>query len=108
MINVFRAGKVTKVKLGDLLISADSIGQIKDGQILASGNVMIDGFLHLEEDIYIEPFNQPDDFSMGTNEIVDLGDRGQLSGKGKIYISYNQAIENGLSTANFRKHHYEW
>lgn len=101
MINVFRAGKVTKVKLGDLLISADSIGQIKDGQILASGNVMIDGFLHLEEDIYIEPFNQPDDFSMGTNEIVDLGDRGQLSGKGKIYISYNQAIENGLSTANF-------
>ncbi|MBS7528310.1 VWA domain-containing protein [Fusibacter paucivorans] len=90
-LNVYRAGTTTKVKLGDQLITADTIGQVGTNQFIASGNVMINGFLHIDQELQIEAYNLPNDFAISPEGITDIGENGNLYGEGKLYISYSQA-----------------
>lgn len=88
MFNVFKSGSISSVKVGSVTITADSIGQTGDATFLASGNVMINDFIHSAGDMEITVNNtglSELDFSADT---VYLGDNGKLSGESKLYVSY--------------------
>jgi Mg-chelatase subunit ChlD len=98
---VFRAGCTASVRLGDTLITAERIGQTTDNQFVASGNVMINGFLRSSAPMTIKAYELPEKFSLTqASGVVSLGKSGSLSGKGKLYISYGRASAQNKSFAN--------
>ncbi len=88
---VFRAGVTTGVRIGGTIIKADSIGQISDNQFVASGNVLINDFLHYDSSLEIRAAELPQDMKLEANQTAYLGNSGQVSGNGTLYISYAQA-----------------
>lgn len=101
VINVFRAGTTTSVRIGEHTITADVIGRVGDRSFIASGNVMINGFIHSNAPITITAYKLPEDLEIKVNETAYLGDAGALSGNSKLYISYKQASENGKLSRAF-------
>lgn len=86
---VTKAGTATSIKIGTkITITADSIGQIEEDTLVASGNVMVNGFLHVSDDMTIKVNDMPDDLELKPNITITVGSIGTLSGNAKIYISY--------------------
>lgn len=100
---VFRAGTSTSVRLGVMTITADSIGQVSDNKFVASGNVMINKFLHSDGDMEItvtdignieESSDSEKAGSSGVNvdlvqgKTVKIGEGGTVSGQSRLYVSY--------------------
>lgn len=101
---VFRAGTVTSVQMGNVLIMADNIGVTGESgsrtELTASGNVSINGFLYSTGELTITPDNQLADENLSAvgQEALYLGASGSVEGSGKLYASYAQAVaaaENG-------------
>lgn len=90
MFYVFRAGTTTSVRLGCTTITADTIGQTGDNTLVASGNVMINGFVHSAGDMEIKVDNMNSDIDLTADNSVYVGDSGEISGNSKLYVSYAQ------------------
>lgn len=90
MFYVFKAGTTQSIRLGCTTITADVIGQMADDKLVASGNVMINGFVHSagEMEITVEGMNP--DIDLTANSSVYVGEEGKLEGHSKLYISYSQ------------------
>ena len=90
---VFRAGTASAVRIGGTVIRADTIGQISENTFVASGNVLINDFIHFSANLEIQASALPEDFSMDSGQTSYLGNSGTVSGNGKIYISYPKASQ---------------
>lgn len=88
LFKVFKAGTTTSIRLGDMTITADAIGQTADDRLAASGNVMINGFVHSSGDMEIIVDNMDPDLSLVANKTIKVGDSGKVQGDGKLYVSY--------------------
>lgn len=97
MFYVFKSGTTSSVKLGCTTITADTIGQIDDNTLVASGNVMINGFIHSAGDMEITVDNMDENISLKSNTTTYVGDSGKLEGESKLYISYEQQKKNNGS-----------
>lgn len=64
LFKVFKAGTTTSIRLGDMTITADAIGQTADDRLAASGNVMINGFVHSSGDMEIIVDDMDPDLSL--------------------------------------------
>ncbi len=98
---VTRHGTTKSVKLGDLNVEADQIGQVGDSNFVASGNVRINGFLHSDSQLTLTAYNLPSDFDIDSGKVVDLGDSGRIAGTGRLYISYAQSKGDDLLSQGF-------
>ncbi len=100
---VFRAGTVSSVQMGNLFIMADNIGVTSESgsrtELVASGNVSINGFLYSTSELTITPNDQltDDDLSQVGQKALYLGANGAVQGDGKLYASYAQAMETSES-----------
>ncbi|WP_124068386.1 VWA domain-containing protein [Clostridium sp. E02] len=94
-IYVYRAGTTQSIKVGADIITADAIGQISDKNFVASGNVMINGFIHSNNPVTLTAYELPKKFDIKSKTVAYLGKSGALSGDSKLYISYKQAKDNG-------------
>lgn len=90
-LRVFRAGTSTGVRIGGTVIRADRIGQTAEGVFSAAGNVLINDFIHFSGSLEIRALDLPEKFTLNSGRITYLGDRGKISGSGKLYISYPRA-----------------
>lgn len=106
---VFRAGTVSSVQMGNMFIMADNIGVTNESgsrtELVASGNVSINGFLYSTSELTITPNDQltDDDLSKVGQKALYLGTNGTVQGDGKLYVSYSQAVktaESGNSLQN--------
>ena len=88
LFKVFKAGTTTSIRLGDMTITADAIGQTADDRLAASGNVMINGFVHSSGDMEIIVDDMDPDLSLVANKTIKVGDSGKVQGDGKLYVSY--------------------
>lgn len=93
MFKVFKSGKTKSVRLGSVTITADSIGQTGDSMLVASGNVMINGFIHSAGDMQIDVSGMNKDIDLTRSASVYVGDAGKLSGQSKLYVSYSRMEE---------------
>ena len=93
MFKVFKSGKTKSVRLGSVTITADSIGQTGDSTLVASGNVLINGFVHSAGDMQIDVSGMNKDIDLTKSTSVYVGDAGKLSGQSKLYVSYDQMKE---------------
>ena len=59
---VFRAGTAAGVRIGGTVIRADTIGQISEDTFVASGNVLINDFIHFSSNLEIKASSLPEDF----------------------------------------------
>jgi hypothetical protein len=101
MFYVFKAGTTKSIRLGCTTITADSIGQTGDSTLVASGNVMINGFVHSAGDMKITVNGMNSDIDLTASTSVYVGEKGSLEGTSKLYISYAQMEEaNGGTFAN--------
>ncbi len=88
---VYRAGTTQTAIIGKEKITADQIGQVSDNTFVASGNVMMNGFLHSSGVMKIQVDSLDESFSLDSDaKVVHLGESGEVSGDGKLYISYKQ------------------
>ncbi len=101
--HVFRAGTTTRVRLGSATITADAIGQTGDRSFVASGNVLINGFIHCDTSLTITANDLPENFVISPGGTSYLGNSGVFSGKGRLYISYAQVSSNGIAGKTFAK-----
>ncbi|MFA9378006.1 MAG: VWA domain-containing protein [Lachnotalea sp.] len=101
---VYKTGTTKSIKLGDTTITADTIGQTTERSFIASGNVLINGFIHCSDALAITAYDLPDSFDINSNITPYLGDNGAVSGNGKLYISYAQCAGNGAASDTFAKH----
>lgn len=99
LFKVFRAGSGKSIRIGNNVINADVIGQTGDRNFVASGNVLINGFIHSNQDLNITAYNLPEDFKMEEKKCTALGKDGAISGTGKLYISYKQVKSNEVNQA---------
>lgn len=90
---VFKAGTTTSIRLGCTTITADTIGQTGDNTLIASGNVMINGFVHSAGDMEITVDNMNSTIDFNQDYSVYVGDSGDIEGSSKLYISYAQMNE---------------
>lgn len=90
---VFRAGTTSGVRIGGTVIKADTIGQISADTFVASGNVLINDFIHFNSNLEIRASDLPEDFALDSGQTSYLGNSGMVSGNGKLYISYPRASE---------------
>lgn len=97
---VFRAGTTRSVQIGTTKISADSIGQISDNTFVATGNVLINNFIHSNTSVRITADDLPENFSIESGTFQKLGSSGSISGDGKLYVSYAQASATDQTFAN--------
>ena len=97
---VFRAGVTTGVRIGSTIIKADSIGQISDTEFVATGNVLINDFLHYSGALRITANELPSDLVIQAGQTAYLGNNGSVSGDGLLYISYAQAGDEKKNFAN--------
>ena len=97
MLKVFQSGTTTSVRLGCTTITADTIGRIADDTLIATGNVMINNFIHFSDDITIKVDGLSSDVNLAGTSMVYLGDSGRITGKGKLYLNYNQIVDAGNS-----------
>ena len=93
MFSVFKSGTTKSIRLGESTITADAIGQISDNKLLASGNVMLNGFVHSAGDMEITVNGMDKDIDLNANSSVYVGESGTLSGNSKLYVSYKQMSE---------------
>ena len=93
MFSVFKSGTTKSIRLGGSTITADVIGQISDNKLLASGNVMLNGFVHSAGDMEITVDGMDKDINLNSNSSVYVGGSGTLSGNSKLYVSYKQMSE---------------
>lgn len=93
MFSVFKSGTTKSIRLGGSTITADAIGQISDNKLLASGNVMLNGFVHSAGDMEITVNGMDKDIDLNANSSVYVGESGTLSGNSKLYVSYKQMSE---------------
>lgn len=94
---LFRPGAAKKINVGSITIEANNIGKTSPTTFLASGNVIINGFLRSSNDLLISS-NAPSglDFSMNdTNDTIDLAPAGTIRGNGKLFVSYSKTKEDG-------------
>lgn len=87
---VSKAGTSKSVKVGCVTITAGTIGQINDNTLVASGNVMINNFIHSSGDMKIEVDNMDKNIDLTKGTTVYAGNSGKLSGQSKLYVSYEQ------------------
>ncbi len=97
---VFRAGVTTGVRIGSTIIKADSIGQISDTGFVASGNVLINDFLHYSGTLEITAAELPEELTLQAGQTAYLGNSGTVEGNGLLYISYAQADGEKKNFAN--------
>ncbi len=90
---VFRAGTAAGVRIGGTVIRADTIGQISEDTFVASGNVLINDFIHFSSNLEIKASSLPEDFVLDSGQTCYLGNSGTVSAAGKLYISYPRASE---------------
>ena len=88
---VFRAGTGSGVRIGGTVIRADRIGQISEDTFVASGNVLINEFIHFDADLEIRAEDLPETAVLASGQTTYLGNSGRVSGSGKLYISYARA-----------------
>lgn len=100
---VYKTGTTKSIKLGNTMITADNIGQTTDRSFIASGNVLINGFIHCTDMLTITAYDLPDSFDINSKTTQYLGDNGAISGNGKLYISYAQCSKNGVVSDTFAK-----
>ena len=100
---VFRAGTVSSVQMGNMFIMADNIGVTSESgsrtELVASGNVSINGFLYSTSELTITPNDQlaDDNLSQAGQKALYLGSNGTVQGDGKLYVSYSQAVQTAES-----------
>ena len=97
MFYVFKAGTTSSIKLGCTTITADIIGQVDNNKLVASGNVMLNGFIHSAGDMEITVNNMNENIKLEKNTTTYVGDSGKLEGSSKLYISYDEQKENNGS-----------
>lgn len=66
---IFKSGTTKSIRLGGSTITADAIGQISDNKLLASGNVMLNGFVHSAGDMEITVNGMDKDIDLNANSI---------------------------------------
>ena len=88
---VFDGGTTKSVKIGHTLIMADEIGRADDNELVASGNVLINNFLHFSGDLSIYSYDIP--ANIENTPMLDLGQYGTLSGDGRLYLNCGQDAE---------------
>lgn len=93
MFSVFKSGTTKSIRIGGSTITADIIGQTADNKLVASGNVMINGFVHSAGDMEITVNGMDKDIDLNANSSVYVGDSGILTGNSKLYVSYKQISE---------------
>ena len=103
IFSVYKPSGMTKVKLGNNIISANVIGQTAEDTLIATGNVMLNGFLHTNGDMQIEAKEILSYKEMMASSIIDLGDSGVLSGTGNLFVSYEKISDNGFGSSVFAK-----
>lgn len=97
--SLFRPGLAKKLKVGSIDIEANTIGQTNATTFVASGNVIINGFLRSSTDVFIST-NSPLKLDYSNADVIDLAPTGVISGNGKLYASYSKTKEDG-SKNNF-------
>ena len=102
-VYVYNTGTTKSVKIGTVTITADTIGQANDRSLIATGNVLINGFIHSADNIVITAYDLPDNFDINSTSIPYMGDSGAIAGNGKLYISYAQISNNGSVSNTFAK-----
>lgn len=90
---VFKAGTSESVRIGDMTITADSIGQVADDRLAASGNVMINGFMHCSGDMEMIVADMDPELELVSGKTIKAGDSGTIQGDGKLYVSYTEMQE---------------
>ncbi|HBE10680.1 MAG TPA: hypothetical protein DCY81_09160 [Lachnospiraceae bacterium] len=96
---VFESGSVKSVKLGTTTITADTIGRIGEKELLATGNIMINNFLHCSGDMTIYADSLTAETNLAGTDKLYLGDSGHVEGTGKVYISYSEIVNAGGNNA---------
>ncbi len=92
---VYKSGVTQSIRFGSNTITADSIGQVSDTTLIASGNVMINGFIHSSGNMKIIVNDMNPDIDLISEASVYVGESGTIEGSGKLYISYAQMTDNG-------------
>lgn len=88
-ITVFRGGMSTEIKLGGCTITADSIKQITAGSYMASGNVLLNGFVHCGGYVNITSEDTAGIVRTAlSGDSINIGTHGTISGAGKLYVNY--------------------
>lgn len=91
---LFRPGIAKKLKVGSVTIEANTIGQTDSTSFVASGNVVINGFLRSSSDLFISA-NAPTQLDFSNEEVIDLAATGVIKGDGKLFASYSANKEDG-------------
>ena len=76
-----------------MTITADSIGQVADDRLAASGNVMINGFMHCSGDMEMIVADMDPELELVSGKTIKAGDSGTIQGDGKLYVSYTEMQE---------------
>lgn len=97
--SLFKPGVAKKIRVGSVEIEANAIGQTDATTFIASGNVIINGFLRSSSDVSISA-NTSFKLDYSDAEVIDLAPTGTISGSGKLYASYSKIKEDG-SKNNF-------
>ncbi len=93
-LTVFRGGISTEVKLGGCTITADSIKQVAVNSYVASGNVLLNGFIHCDGYVNITSDNITDiALQAFSGDSANIGTAGTISGTGKMYVNYPEGGE---------------
>lgn len=90
---VFKGGTVTKAKLGNCIITADSITQVMTGRYVAYGNVLLNGFVHCGGSLNITSNDITGILQPSLTDTVNIGQEGTISSTGKLYVNYPAGTE---------------
>ena len=100
---VFRSGRTKSIRIGDVTITADIIWQTGEKTLTASGNVLINGFIHCSGELVVEVPDLCCDLELTKAVTVYVGDGGTITGSDKLYVSHKQSASDREDQVDYKE-----